>query len=87
MNKGFCFCLEPIRLVGDADYNLNILKEVSTTEEFLALSMEKRGCQELLDFQSCLTDSFVNSLKKNCNCLPFNEVTKNKGNKKYAYRI
>ena len=78
LNQGFY--LEPLRLVGDGDYNLNLLKEVSTTDDFLTLPLEKRKCQEITDFQSCFSNSSVNSLKKNCNCLPFNVVPENKGN-------
>ena len=37
LNQGFY--LEPLRLVGDGDYNLNLLKEVSTTDDFLTLPL------------------------------------------------
>ena len=44
--------------------------------------MEQRGCQENEDYQECKTSNYIKSLKRNCNCLPFNEVTK-----KQAYKL
>ena len=44
---------EPVILVGEGKYNLNILKEITVTESYLGMS---RGtCQDEEDLEDCTT--------------------------------
>ena len=38
--------LEPVKLTGEGEYNLNVLKEIKVTESYLGFDKEFRGCQE-----------------------------------------
>ena len=62
--------LEPLKLSLDKKYSLNVIKEISVTDSFLTLDLSARGCQ-VEPYDDCVSRKYVDSLLKNCNCLPF----------------
>ena len=42
----YYMCLEPIKLIGEGEYNLDTLKEIEVTESYLGLDQYVRECQE-----------------------------------------
>ena len=53
------------------EYNLNNIKEIIVTEDFLGLDKSIIGCQNLESEDDCRTRQYINGLKKMCKCLPF----------------
>ena len=53
------------------EYNLNNIKEIKVTEDFLGLSKTIRRCQYDESFDECITRKYVDELKQTCKCLPF----------------
>ena len=43
--KNLFYFLEPVKLFGKGEYNLNVLKEIQVTEDFQSLGEEITGCQ------------------------------------------
>ena len=62
-------------MYGEGKYNLNAIKETKVTNDYLG--MDSKGCQNEEDFEFCKTNSFLKSLKENCNCLPMNLIKNN----------
>ena len=62
--------LVPVELVGDYMFNLNVLKEVNVTEDFLELNEEHRGCSKT-EKMDCITEGFKENILEECGCLPF----------------
>ena len=62
--------LVPVELVGDYMFNLNVLKEVNVTEDFLELNEEHRGCSKT-EKMDCITEGFKENILEKCRCLPF----------------
>ena len=65
--------LDPLRLTLGKEYNLNTVKEIKVTDEFLSLDKDHRGgCQNDEIKSDCKTKSYRDALLKQCGCLPFN---------------
>ena len=64
--------LEPLRLYGPGEYNLNVVKEIVPTESFLGMDKEVRGCQNDEAYEDCTTKLFRKTMIAECNCLPYN---------------
>ena len=62
---------------GEGEYNLNVLKEMKTTESFLGLDESARGCQNQEPFV-CSTKKYVDTFVSQCGCLPLNMRLENK---------
>ena len=65
-----CF-LEPAIIVGQGEYNLNVVKEIEVTDSFLSLKEEVRGCQNKEEYLECTTKALKESFIESCGCLPF----------------
>ena len=64
---------EPVKLIGEGQYNLNDLKEIKVTDSYLGLDHDVRGCQHTNEpVLNCKTRKYMESLLKKCDCLPFN---------------
>ena len=64
---------EPVKLIGEGQYNLNDLKEIKVTDSYLGLDHDVRGCQQTNEpVLNCKTRKYMRSLLKKCYCLPFN---------------
>ena len=57
---------------GEGLYNLNMVKKIEVSDSFMGLSMDTRGCQNKEKLGECKTNYYIETLLKQCNCLPFN---------------
>ena len=65
------FISDPLHLRVGKEYNLNVVKEVKVTDEFLGLDEKVRKCSNDESFAVCMTKHYINNLIKKCKCLPF----------------
>ena len=70
-NNNTRFIIEPLQLGVGKEYNLNNIKEIKVTEDFLGLSVAKRKCQNEESYEECKTRNYIDALMKTCKCLPF----------------
>ena len=66
--------LDPLLLSVDKKYNLNNVKEIKVTEDFLGLDKNVIGCQNEMSFNDCKTGELHKVLKSKCGCLPFSII-------------
>ena len=71
-NSSFDFSLEPVNLVGEGEYNLNVLKEIIVTDSYLGLDPSIKGCQNVETLENCTTRHYIDNLIAQCKCVPFN---------------
>ena len=55
-------------------YNLNVVKNIKGTEDFLDLPDSAKNCQ-LESYEKCTTRSIVDRIFDNCKCLPLKMKT------------
>ena len=72
------YCTEPTKMTGEGEYNLNVLKEIKVTDSYLGLDQDRRECQNKEPFYNCTTRLFIDSLLRQCGCLPLNLRLSNK---------
>ena len=70
--------LAPVTLIGEGEYNLNILKEIKVTESFLGLDKDTRKCQNEEPILNCTSRHYTESILKKCGCIPANMRLSNK---------
>ena len=56
---------------GEGQFNLNILKEYTVTDDFLDLDLVSRGCQNVESHDSCTTRIYQRMMMDKCGCVPF----------------
>ena len=61
-----------MKLHGEGKYNLNALREIAVTESYLGLDEKDRGCQNNEPMDVCTTRHYIDTLLKQCKCLPLN---------------
>ena len=61
-----------MEFVGEGEYNLNDLKEITVTDSYLGLDENVRGCQNDEPLLNCTTRRHRDALLRDCGCLPFN---------------
>ena len=79
------YFLGPLLLKIGNEYNLNNVKEISVTDDFLTLDKTIIKCQNEESLQDCKTRKYIDTMVKLCKCLPFsirneNEVSLHKKN-------
>ena len=58
-------------LIGEGEYNLNMLEEIRVTDSYLGLDQKVRGCQNgKEDYQTCLTNQLIENTRDKCECMP-----------------
>ena len=62
---------EPLKLVGEGEYNINALKEFNVTDSYLGLDENIRGCQNEEPLDNCTTRHYRKYLQEKCGCVPF----------------
>ena len=62
---------EPLKLSVDKQYNLNNIKEISVTKDFLTLNDDVTNCQNIESLQECQTKQNIDAHYGQCGCLPF----------------
>ena len=67
------FDLEPVKLSGEGEYNLDVIKEIRLTESYHELEKDIKGCEDKIDkpFDNSTTKNYINTLVEECRCLPF----------------
>ena len=68
-----------MKLSGEGEYNLDVIKEIKLTESYHGLDQDTKGCQDDSEepFDNCSTRHYIDSLVNQCGCLPFNIRTSN----------
>ena len=59
-------------MIGEGEYNMNVLKEIKVTYSFLGLDEDTKGCQNEETLHNCTTRLYIDSILKECGCLPLN---------------
>ena len=65
------YFLEPLILKIGNEYNLNNVKEISVTDDFLTLDKSIINCQNEETLEDCKTRKYIDTMVKQCKCLPF----------------
>ena len=65
-----CTFIEPLRLAVGNEFNLNNVKEIKVSDEFLGLNMDITGCQNDRSLTDCKTEQYLTALRTQCKCLP-----------------
>ena len=63
---------EPVTLIGEGEYNLNVLKEIKATDSYLGLDQDVRKCQNDEPLSNCTTKKYIEAILSQCKCLPSN---------------
>ena len=63
--------LEPLQLKIGNEFNLNNVKEISVTKDFLTFDKTIINCQNEETLDDCKTKKYVHTLIEQCKCLPF----------------
>ena len=61
---------DPVTFSGEGQYNLDSLKMIDVTESFLGLDENVIKCQDKVFFDNCTTKYYIETIKKECKCLP-----------------
>ena len=69
-------------LVVGKQYNLNNVKEIKVTEEFISLKKDATKCQNKESFDDCTSRLYMEALMTQCKCRPF--AIRQKGNVKFS---
>ena len=77
--------IAPVKLLGEGEYNLNVLKEIRVTEPFLGLEQEARKCQNDEPFFNCTSRQYIDTHLAQCGCLPDLMSSENKVNSKLRF--
>ena len=70
--------VEPVKLVGEGEYNLNVLKEIQVTNSYLGLKQDVRKCQNDEAFDKCTSRQYLDTILAECGCLPLKMRNSNK---------
>ena len=62
--------LEPLKLYGEGEYNLNAVKQIRVTSDYLSLEKNVIKCQTEESFENCTTQHHIDHLLDQCHCLP-----------------
>ena len=63
--------LDPLKLEVGKEYNLNNVKEIVPTDDFLTLDRDTIGCQNEESSNDCETRQYIDALIDQCGCIPF----------------
>ena len=66
------YITEPLKLIGEGEYNLNALTEIEVTDSYLGIDQDIRGCQNEEPYLNCTTKHYVNNVLLECGCIPLN---------------
>ena len=80
----YFYHLEPVKLVGPGEYNINVLKQVEVSESYLGLPYHVTGCQSKESLYNCTTKKYKEVYLQQCGCLPFTIIKSDKVVKMYV---
>ena len=58
-------------MYGGGGYSLDLIKEIRVTDAFHDLSQDQKQCQTLVSYEDCMTDQLVDTMNKECHCIPY----------------
>ena len=61
---------DSVELLGEGQYNLHSMKEISISKSFMELDKETRKCQNIETYDDCKTRLHIKKLRLECGCLP-----------------
>ena len=64
--------LEPLKMVGEGEYNVNVLSEIKASESYLGLDKSVIECQDHEPLFNCTTRRYHDRSLSLCECLPVN---------------
>ena len=70
--------LEPVKLIGEGEYNMNTMKEIKVTDSYLGLDQDLKKCQNEEPYFNCTTRHYHDAVLKQCGCLPLHIARSNK---------
>ena len=62
--------VEPVVLIGEGEYNLNVLTEITATDSYVGLGQAVTECQTEEPLYNCTTERYMGNILENCGCLP-----------------
>ena len=66
--------LEPVKLTGEFQFNLQSLKEINVSDSFLGLDVTSRKCQNIETYNDCKTRHYIKNMTQVCGCLPLSHI-------------
>ena len=57
-------------LIGEGEYNLNVLTEIKATDSYVGLDQDVTKCQNEEPFFNCTTRNYIENIRAKCGCLP-----------------
>ena len=57
----------------DWKYNLNVIKDIKATEDFL--DRKDKGCSSVESYENCTTREYLDKVLKSCGCLPLSMIS------------
>ena len=67
----YLFPQEPIKVYGEATLAISSVKDMIVTDDFLGLDESARKCQNREAFENCTTRQYLETVKRQCNCVPY----------------
>ena len=61
----------PIQVYGEGNYAISVVKEIKVTYEYLGMDENVRNCQSIEPFENCTTRQYLESVQRECNCIPY----------------
>ena len=62
--------VEPVILIGEGQYNINVMTKIEATDSYLGLDQHIRGCQNVEPYYNCTTRHYLDALIEQCGCMP-----------------
>ena len=62
----------PEKFYGSGSIRIKGIKQIQVTDDYLGLDLQTRGCQNETMYEDCVTELYLDLLKEECKCLPFN---------------
>ena len=63
--------VEPSIMYGEGEMAIGTVKEMIVTDDYLGLHENVRGCQNIEPFENCTTRQYLESVQRECNCIPY----------------
>ena len=63
--------LEPVKVVGGGNIALDSIKKIDGDKAYIEYATENQICENYEDINNCSSEFFLNRLKNECKCVPF----------------
>ena len=65
---------DPVRLIGEFQFNLQSLKEIKVSDSFLTLDVDSQKCQNIETYNDCKTRLYIKNMMQKCGCLTLSHI-------------